>query len=203
MALRQAIVAQFRKPDGLAGALAGHIMALRTSNRQRSLWTVELLDLHSASEVLEFGCGPGLALVECARRTPEGRVTGLDHSPVMVAQAENRSRKANLERSPIIKCSRIEEMPKFGCSFDAVFSVNVIQFLPDMTGTFSIIRGLLKPSGTVATTFQPRSANASRTDTFAMAEKIEAAMTCVGFSSIHRHELPLKPVPAVCVTGMV
>ena len=198
---RQAIVAQFRKPAGLAGAIAGHIMACRASNRHRSRWTVELLDLHTASEVLEIGCGPGLALVECARRSSSGSVTGLDHSPVMVAQATAHTRKSGLKPTPIIKCGGIDDAADLGCTFDAVFSVNVIQFLPDITEAFTHMRTLLKPDGIVATTYQPRSARPSRAEVLAMAGRIEAAMINAGFSSIRRHELPLKPAPAVCITG--
>ena len=58
VSLKSKIVAQFGQPSGPLGALAGRIMAARTSNRFRNEKTVELMNLHPDSRVLEIGCGP-------------------------------------------------------------------------------------------------------------------------------------------------
>jgi ubiquinone/menaquinone biosynthesis C-methylase UbiE len=84
MTLKSTLMAQFRKPSGLLGALAGRTMAARSSNRFRNARTVELLQLTRDSRVLEIGCGPGLALARCAQIVTAGRIVGLDHSGVMI-----------------------------------------------------------------------------------------------------------------------
>jgi SAM-dependent methyltransferase len=94
MSLKSSIVAQFGKPSGLWGALAGRIMASRPSNRFRNARTVELLQLTPVSRVLEIGCGPGLALANCAQIITSGRIVGLDHSGVMIRQARDRLERA-------------------------------------------------------------------------------------------------------------
>ena len=43
--LRTGLVSQFGHPRGIAGRLAGWVMAHRPSNRRRHAWTVDLLDL--------------------------------------------------------------------------------------------------------------------------------------------------------------
>jgi len=96
MSLKTAVVRQFRKPLGPIGALAGHIMARRSSNRIRNARTVELMELQPGSRVLEIGFGPGLALAQCAAKVTKGRVVGIDHSPVMTRQAQVRLRRASL-----------------------------------------------------------------------------------------------------------
>ena len=93
MSLGAKFAAQFRRPEGRLGAFAGWIMANRGSNRQRNDWTVELLEIAPGDRVLEFGCGPGLALAAAAARATSGRLVGIDHSSVMIEQARARLSK--------------------------------------------------------------------------------------------------------------
>lgn len=61
--LAERIRAQFGRPTGLWGGLAGWVMAHRASNRRRSAWAVSLLEVERADRVLEIGFGPGVAIV--------------------------------------------------------------------------------------------------------------------------------------------
>ena len=201
MSLRSAIVAQFRKPRGVLGRLAGAIMAIRGSNRQRNFWTVDLLGLEPHHRVLEFGCGPGIALQASAGHLRDGMVLGIDHSDVMVGQARRRLAVEIGEGRAEVRIGTLDDVVATGETFDRIFSANVIQFLPDMDAAFAQIRALLLEGGMVATTYQPRSAHPTRGQALDMAERIEQAMAGAGFTEIARHELPLDPVPAICVTG--
>src|SRR2546430_8544415 len=84
------MVRQFGHPRGIAGRMAGWIMAHRSSNQQRNRWAVALLDVRPTDRVLEIGFGPGLAIAALASRTTQGRVYGIDHSEVMVHRASRR-----------------------------------------------------------------------------------------------------------------
>jgi len=205
MNLRSAIVGQFKRPHGPIGHLAGLLMASRTSNRERNGWTVELLQLKPHHTVLEIGCGPGLALAACAARVDAGRAVGIDHSRAMVGQARHRlAREIRGGRAEV----RVASLADFAAveaesgAYDRVFSLNVVQFLPDLEEAFRQIRRCLAPRGRVATTFQPRSRHPTREQALAMAAQIETAMRDARFTDIERHELPLEPVPAVCVIGL-
>ena len=61
--------------------------------------------------------------------------------------------------------------------------------------------GLLKPRGIAATTYMPRNKNPSRDDAVKLAAEVEGIMQASGFANIHIEELPLEPVPALCVVG--
>lgn len=202
MSLRATIVRQFKRPHGLPGRMAGLIMANRPSNRQRNEWTVGLLALEPGYRVLEIGCGPGLALKACAATLSDGYTLGIDHSEVMVAQARRRL-------SPEIKAGRAEVRPgsladlgNEPATWDRVFSLNVVQFLSDPDEAFRAMGACLADRGIVATTYQPRSKNPTRENALDMASRIEASMKRAGFGQIGKHELPLSPAPAICVTGM-
>ena len=204
MNLRQTIVAQFKKPHGGLGRLAGWIMANRRSNRQRNYWTVDLLRLRSHDRIIEIGCGPGLALEACLARVDGAagtQVVGLDHSRTMLDQARARNARANREGRLELRLESLDEVaPALGL-FDKLYSANVVQFLPDRAAAFRKIHALLKPGGIAATTFMPRSKNASRGEALAMAEEVKGHMAAAGFVGIKIEELALQPVPAVCVIG--
>lgn len=57
--LAERIRAQFGRPTGLWGGLAGWVMAHRASNRKRSAWAVSLLEVERGDRVLEIGFGRG------------------------------------------------------------------------------------------------------------------------------------------------
>ena len=86
--------------------------------------------------------------------------------------------------------------------FDRILSLNVVQFLPDMGQGFRQIHRCLAEHGRAVTTFQPRSSRPTRAQALDMARRIEAAMLETGYDEIERHELPLEPVPAICVSGV-
>lgn len=77
--MRQAIVRQFKHPNGVLGRLAAWIMAHR--NVRRNVWVVSLLGIEPHHHVLEVGCGPGVALEQAAelvrpQRTPRASADG-------------------------------------------------------------------------------------------------------------------------------
>jgi len=152
--------------------------------------------------VLEIGCGPGLALKACAAKVTEGRVVGLDHSPLMVRQARRRLATEIAADRAQVRLGDVTDMAQEPATYDRVVSLNVVQFFPDLNEVFGYIHTCLVDGGTVATTFQPRSKNPTREEAMAMAQRIEAAMDQGEFTDIQCHELSLEPAPAVCVTGV-
>ena len=202
MTLRSIVVGQFRRPHGALGHLAGLIMAHRGSNRKRSAWTVSLLALEPRHKVLEIGCGPGLALKACAADTPGGLIVGIDHSAAMARQARRRLSAEIMAGHADVRLGSLAEIGKEPSPYHRIFSVNVVQFFPEMDEAFRQVHACLVNRGVAATTFQPRSKKPTREQAHDMAARIEAAMSSAGFTDIQRHELPLQPAPAICVTGI-
>jgi trans-aconitate methyltransferase len=201
MSLRSRIVSQFKRPSGPIGHVVGWVMQARGSNRERTQWTVGLLDVEPEDRILEFGCGPGLGVEACAARLKDGVVTGLDHSQTMLDQAARRNRAAIGAGRVRLRLGSIEQLEAGDGPFTKVFSVNVVLFIPDKAALFRSLFQLLAPGGTIATTNQPRNANPTRVDAITMAEAIEQAMRDAGFTAIRTEERALKPVSAICVLG--
>jgi len=202
MTIGSYIVGQFKKPHGIVGRLAGWIMVNRPSNRERNSWTVNLLAIKPDERVLEIGCGPGYGLELCAGQLTDGSIVGIDHSATMLDQARRRNRRHIDNGIASLLCGGLECLASLPYQFDKIFSANVAQFFPDKTQAFALIFNATAPGGTVASTFQPRSKNATREIALDFAADIKKNMETAGFKKIRIEELPLQPVPAVCILGV-
>jgi len=199
-ALKAHLYDQFRLPRGPLGVLAGRAMARRSSNRDRSAWTVELLDLRPGDRVLELGFGPGLGLQAVRDRLPSGRLVGVDHSATMLAMARRRLRAAGGDGVPAeLRLGDAAALPADLGVFDKVFSCNVWLFWRDPVAVLTGLRAHLAPGATVAVTHLPRHGGADRAATTRAGDAITAHLAEAGYLAPRRELLELAPAPAVCV----
>lgn len=177
-------------------------MAHRSSNRLRNKQTVELMNLRPTHRVLEIGCGPGLALVHCARTLTHGQVVGLDHSPVMIAQARERLVGLGLAERVSFVSGGYDDLAGIQPGFDRIFSLNVIQFISDNADFYSKAFEALKAGGSCFTTYQPRLDNDNPHGAASMADMVVGLMEYTGFRAINRTAIHAGTTPAVCVSGV-
>ena len=205
MDLRQkAIVrirAQFGRPTGIPGRIAGTIMAHRASNRRRNAWAVALLDVQRGDRVLEIGFGPGLAIKELSARAPEGYVCGLDHSAVMVQQAARRNAEAVRRGQVDLRLGSVDDLPDFDAPFDKVLAVNVTPFWDRPVELLENLRRALRMGGRIAIAFQPRGPGATDEAATTSGQQLVAALRDAGFSQTRLETLELKPA-VVCALGV-
>lgn len=198
------LLRQFQEPKGFLGHVAGWIMASRGSNRERSSWSIEQLQVKAGDRVLEIGFGPGVALRRLSELAAPGTVVGLDHSAAMQRQAARRnaagmrSGRVRLERAEV---ERLAELPGLAGPFDKVLSVNCFQFWRDPGARLREIRARMAPGGRIALTVQPRHRGASNADAQARGLEMARLLEEAGFTDVGRQTLPLRPVAAVCATA--
>ncbi len=202
MFLKRQIVRQFARPTGVLGGVAGRLMARRSSNRIRNERTVEMMHLGPRMQVLEVGCGPGLALLDCARTVTEGRVVGIDHSGVMIAQSRARLAAAGLLDRVELVTGGIEALDRLDRRFDRALSLNVIQFIADKRDFFAKVHSVLVPGGMCFTTYQPRLERDARVAANTQVAAIVEAMQAAGFDTIESTEIAAGETAAMCVSGM-
>lgn len=201
--MRGALVQQFGKPSGPLGVLAGLIMWLRPSNRQRNLRTLELLDIRPTDHVLEVGFGPGLSVARAAELASAGKVVGVDHSALMLRHATRRNSAAVHAGRVELLLGSAESLPRFQGRFDKVLAVNVYMFWNDPVSVLSGLRQVMKPGGVIALTLQPRRRGATADDTRAAAERMAASLRAAEFGEVRAEILEMAPVAAACVLGRV
>jgi ubiquinone/menaquinone biosynthesis C-methylase UbiE len=195
-------LAQFHRPAGLPGHVAGWIMGRRSSNVARNRWAAMLLDVQPTDHVIELGCGPGVAIAALSSRATRGLVVGVDHSEVMIRHARRRNRAAvragrvRLIHKPVQDLSISEE------PFDVALAVNTIGMWPDPAARLREIAGLLRPGGRIALVSQPRCAGATADTSAAAAGELSGLLTEAGFSYLRTEILELDP-PVACVIGQL
>jgi SAM-dependent methyltransferase len=203
--LRQEVVAraraQFGRPTGFPGRIAGWVMAHRSSNRRRNVWAVSLLDVRRDDRVLEIGFGPGVAIRELARLAPDGYVCGLDHSEVMLHQAGRRNADGVRRGRVELRLGSVERVPAFEVPFDKILAVNALQFWDEPVEPLRELRRVLRSGGRIAIAFQPRGPGASDQAARTRGQKIATALRDAGFSQVRLETLELKPA-VVCALGV-
>lgn len=193
------LFAQFDKPSGRLGAFVGHLMAWKSGPRSR--FVLSMLELAAHHRVLEIGFGPGVDLARVAGRVPEGSVAGIDHSAIMLAQAGTRLRRqGHLERVDL-RLGSADLLPFADDAFDRVFSINSVQFWPDLDAVAHEISRVLKPGGLAAIAMQPMSRGAVADDARRFAQRIQQALARAGLRKLRVSERELRPVLCCCVVG--
>jgi SAM-dependent methyltransferase len=196
------IVGQFHRPRGPVGHLVGWTMAHRSSNRERNIWAVSLLDVQPDDRVLELGFGPGIAIREAARLAVHGQACGVDHSEVMVRQAIRRNSASVRSGHVDLRLGSAQTLPDFGEPFDKILAVNSAGFWPEPVKRLRQLRGLLRAGGRIAIVSQPRCPGATQETSVKAADELVEKLTAAGYARVHVETLNLSP-PVVCVLGTV
>ena len=103
----------------------------------------EALAAKPGERILDVGCGPGFYVDELLERVgPAGSVVGIDRSPQMLELAARRTEEhANVELHEADATS----LPVADGSFDAVVSVQVLEYVPDIARALAEVGRALRP----------------------------------------------------------
>lgn len=102
----------------------------------------------AGSVILEAGCGIGAQTITLAQRSPGARFLSIDISPDSIAQAKRRTDAAGLANVEFRQAD-IFALPLEAESFDHVFACFVLEHLSRPVEALAILKGLLKPGGTI------------------------------------------------------
>lgn len=97
--------------------------------------------------VLDVGCGAGVdALAAAYFVGGQGRVTGLEFSPHMLARASENLRLCNTGNANLLR-GGAEELPFADASFDLIISNGVYNLVQDKARALAEARRVLRPGG--------------------------------------------------------
>jgi len=108
--------------------------------------------LPEPSNILIVGSGTGTEIVTLAQNTPKWQLTGIDPSPEMNSQANQKIAQYQLESQCNIIEGTLSSIPQ-NSTFDAATLLHVLQFMPDngyKLNTLKDIANRLKPGGKLA-----------------------------------------------------
>lgn len=103
----------------------------------------------AGSNVLEVGCGVGSQTITLARRSPGARITAIDVSSESLAVAKRRAVAAGVANVEFGHADIYALARDTGAVFDHVFVCFVLEHLDDPAAALRLIRGLLRPGGTI------------------------------------------------------
>ncbi len=111
---------------------------------------LEALALRTGENVLDVGCGGGLAAMDAAQAVgASGFVTGFDLSAPLVGLAQQRAAERNAKNVTFIAGdAQVDAIS--GAPFDAVMSQFGVMFFADPVEAFTNIRRHMKPGGRIA-----------------------------------------------------
>ena len=100
--------------------------------------------------LVDFGCGPGHAAIEFAKRVgEEGHVHALDINEEFVRRARQRVLEQGLESRLTVHLLTEPGLPLLERSADRVMARNTIIYVDDPVATFAEFRRVLRPKGLV------------------------------------------------------
>lgn len=118
-----------------------------TMNGPQAVEAVNIASPCSGERVLDVACGTGIAVrLSLPRVAPGGTVAGLDFDPAMIAVARSIVQSPD-DTALEWHCASAMEMPFKPGTFDIVFCLQGLQFLPDCTVGLSEIRRVMKTGG--------------------------------------------------------
>jgi len=146
----------FRLTDRLEPA-ALEVMATRLEARGRQPGFVqpladylEAMAIDHRAEVLDLGCGTGIAARVIARRPGfRGRVHGIDLSPHLVAEATRLAEAEGLAERLSFAVGDVQALDRPPRSVDAVVAHTLFSHLADPAATLAEIVRVLRPGGVV------------------------------------------------------
>ncbi|KAA0190610.1 Methyltransferase, partial [Fasciolopsis buskii] len=177
------VARNLKRPEpSLFGFVINEVLFKRTNCVLESA-AVELCDLRPGQSVLEIGFGPGLGIgfaaelvaphtVQALRRRSlwqrvfkaptqfydpkdgNAHVYGIDISDYMLQKAKRRNRCLIGTGIATLQLGNVHHLPLLAKSVDACFHVNSFYFWPDLHYALQQIWRVLRPEGTVVTTFR-------------------------------------------------
>ena len=163
----------------------------------RIAWAVDLLEVAPDDRILEFGCGPGVAVGLVCDKLESGRLTAIDRSATAIERS--RSRNAHHIQAGRAVLQQVD-LAGFGgqsAQFDKAFGVNVNVFWTSSADAESaVLARVLRPGGVLRLVYAGPAPSGARD----VAPIVAANLGRHGFET----EVSRSPDKAmVCITGRV
>jgi ubiquinone/menaquinone biosynthesis C-methylase UbiE len=207
----QLIGRQIRRPSGVLGYLLGHLMA--SDHGELTNWTLDQLSLQDHDNVLDVGCGSGLAVKRISAVVTQGHVVGIDYSPAMLRQATRRNRHAIKAGRVEICSSSVSTLPFDGGSFDKVCAIETFYFWPNPSEDLREVARVLKPGGIAAFAMDiskegvNRSAIADTAQRLGLSvysgQEMNSLLSQAGFIDVSFKAIPARGKGWLCAVGRV
>ena len=112
-------------------------------------WGLDHVAFHDGMTMLDIGCGGGATLKRLLKRSPDGKVYGIDISAESVAKARNVNKRL-VGSQVFVEQGSADSLPWEDQKFDVVTAVETVYFWPNLPKCFLEVRRVLKSGGQFA-----------------------------------------------------
>lgn len=163
------------------------------------MWAMHTMDIAATAQVLEIGCGRGLAAsLVCQRLSPPGRIVALDRSSAMVRLAEQRNAASVANGTAAFLATPLGAARFTGPRFDTVFAMNVNLFWePSSAPELDVVRAALADDGAMYLFYERPQAIRATTISDRMARFLDAQ----GLRTTVLHTVTTSGRTVVCVVA--
>lgn len=137
--------ANARFPQGEGGKAA--LSHMNEAHDEGTRWALGSLDISDNSEVLDIGCGGGLAMSLLRQKFNGGVVAGVDYSPTAVEETTKFNKSAVECGGCTVTQGSVSELPFGNSRFDLVTAFETVYFWPELTQDFGEVLRVLRPGG--------------------------------------------------------
>ncbi|WP_407951716.1 SAM-dependent methyltransferase [Plantactinospora veratri] len=186
------------------------LMVRATAVPERLRWAVDLLQVAPDDQLLEIGCGNGVAVSLVCDRLVDGRIVAIDRSAAAVRQAERRNLEHISAGRAVVRLGTLEEFgaPEGvgaqavsggdGAGFDKIFAVNVNLFWTrSPAAELALLRRLLRPGGGLYLCYEPPGA----TRVAELVRRLPATLSAHGFTATAVTSATTASTSLLCVSG--
>jgi cyclopropane fatty-acyl-phospholipid synthase-like methyltransferase len=154
---------------------------LTTQVPERLRWAVHMLDVAPDDQVLEIGCGPGLAVSMICDQLAGGSITAIDRSATAIGRAAGRTAGHVRSGRAVLLNVDLAALALPGQRFDKIFAVNVNMFWVRPAHTeWQVLRDHLNRDGVLHLFYEtPGREKASQ-----VADAVTAALRSQGFTAM-------------------
>jgi len=136
---------QYRRPTGLQGREIAKKM--NRAHWDLTTWGLKQVKIKPDATVLDVGCGGGKTISRLARRSPRGKVYGIDYSADMVDYSKQINHKLISQNRVEITEATVEKTGFKDEFFDLVTAIETYYFWPNLPAAFREIHRILKTDG--------------------------------------------------------
>jgi len=144
--MKSYLARQARKPSGWFGRTVAP-RVFNKENREVEQFGLELMKPKPGDCILEIGFGNGRLLSHILPHLGDGKASGIDLSPEMVALAAKRNRQWMHKGMLDLVTGSVEQIPYGDNSFDQVFTANTIYFWPEPEHNLRKVKRVLEEGG--------------------------------------------------------
>ena len=144
----------------------------------RVRWAVETLAVKPSDQLLEIGCGPGVAAALICAQLVDGGMLAIDQSAIQIERARTRNEAHVAGGWLELETVALADLDVGAQRFDKIFAINVNVFWRGPAEhELARVRGALVPDGALFLFYETPSAARARE----AAERVAAALRMAGF----------------------